>query len=129
VAAREGDGRGPEPSDHGDGRAASDHRAGFGSDGDDDAGGCRAERAGVMLVVVARHDVLPGERVVAGAVALGGHPKAAGLGAGWSAKPGGIGPWWADQRDEFRHRRAGATAVICLMDVRAADRGAGGGSS
>jgi hypothetical protein len=88
VAAREGDGRGPEPSGHGDGRAASDHRAGFGSDGDDDALGCRAERAGVMLVVVARHDVLPGERVVAGAVVLGRQPEIGGIGSGLVSETG-----------------------------------------
>src|SRR5262249_26479396 len=101
AAAREGDGRGREPSSHGDGRAASDDRAGFGCDGDDDAGGCRAERVEIVLVVVARHDVLPDERVVAGAVVLGRQPESAGLGAGWSAKPGGIGPWWLTSAMNF----------------------------
>ena len=94
MAAREGDGRGPEPFGHGDGRAASDHRAGFGCDGDDDAGGCRAERVEVVLVVVARHDVLPDERVVAGAVVLGRPPEIGGIGSGLVSETGGIGPWW-----------------------------------
>src|SRR6266542_3910837 len=99
VAAREGDGRRPQPFRHGHGRPAGQHPARFRPDGDDDAARRRAQRVEIVLVVVARNDVLPDKRVVAGAVV--GNPKSAGFGPGWSAKPGGIGPSWLTSAMNF----------------------------
>ncbi len=82
VAAGERYRRRPEPFGHGHRRATGHLPARVGSDGDDDPGGCSAEGVEVMPVVGARDDVLPDERVVAGAVVVGGQPEHSRTGSG-----------------------------------------------
>ena len=59
VAAGEGDGGLAKTFGYGQARAARDHLAGGFPDPDHDAGGRGAERAEVVPVGVAGHDVLP----------------------------------------------------------------------
>src|SRR5580704_18113994 len=67
VVTREGGGGDAEPFGHGDAGAGGESLAGLCADTDDDAGWGLAERPEVVVVVVARHDVQPDQRVVTGA--------------------------------------------------------------
>ena len=73
VAAREHDRRRAESFGNGDRATMGQFALGFGACGDDDPGWCLAERIETKLVVGTRNDVLPQQRIVAGAVVLFGH--------------------------------------------------------
>ena len=130
MAAGEGDGGRAEPFGHGQARAARDHLAGFRADPDHDAGRRGAERVEVVPVGVAGDDVLPEERVVPGAVVLGRQPEGGGIRGGLVGVTGRQRSLVADERDELRHRRAEAAALVRLrMSTHAASTGSRSGSS
>jgi hypothetical protein len=119
VAAGEDDWRRAQAFGDRHGGAAGQHLPGLLSDADDDAGRRRPERVEVVLVARAGRHVLPDERVGARAVVLS-----------WQPERGGVGIWpvrvvgrdrtlLADDRDELRHRRAEAAALVGLLDVHA----------
>ena len=89
------------------------------ADAEDDAGGCRAERAEVELVAGAGGHVQSEQRIVAGAVVLGGQPESGGIRSGLPREAGRDRAGVADQRDERGHRRAEAAALVGLADAGA----------
>src|SRR6266568_2814722 len=119
TGAGEGDGRRAEPPGHGQARAARHHLTGFRPDPDHHAGRRGAQRVPVVPVGIAGDDVLPDQRVVPGAVVPGRQPEGGRIRAGLAGVTGRERSGVADQRDELRHRRAEAAAVVRLADVRA----------
>ena len=79
-----------------------------------------AARRGAHQLDAGGH-VLPDQRVVAGTVVPGRQPQGGRAGSWLAGEPGGDRALVAGQCDEFRHRRAEATALVGL-----ADAGAGG---
>jgi hypothetical protein len=61
----------------------------------------------------------PHERIVPGAVVLGRQPEDGGVGNGPVRVIGGERALLADDRDELRHGRAEAAALVGLTNVRA----------
>ena len=116
VATREGHRCRPEPFGHRNARAAGHHRGRLRSDADDDAGPCSPERVEIVLVAGGGQHVQPQEWVVPGTVVLGREPEIGGIRTGLVSETGRDRALAADERDEFRHRRAKALAQVGLMD-------------
>ena len=104
VTAGEGDRRSAQTLGHGHGGTARHHLAGLGSDAQDNAGGCRAERAEIVLVAGAGGHVRSEQRVVARAVVAGRQPECGGIRGGLPGKAGRDRARVAGQRDELGHR-------------------------
>ena len=117
MVAWEGDGRRSQPLGHGDRGAVGHFALGLGSDADHYAGRPRAKGVEVVLVVRARDHVVPEEGVVPGPVVLGRQAEHGRIRSRLLGEIGRRRPLVADQRDELRHRRAEAAALVRLMDV------------
>ena len=117
MAAGERNGRAAQPVRDPHGRAAGDHLRGVLADSDHDPGRRGPQGVEVVLVVGAGDDVMPEERVVAGAVVLGRQAERGGVGRGPVQVLGADQARVADERDELRHGRAEAAAQVRLLDV------------
>jgi hypothetical protein len=93
--------------------------AGLGADADHDAGRCLPQRVEVVPVGIARDDVVAQQRVIPGSVVLGRQPEHGGVRTGLVGVAVRERALVADDRDELRHRRAEAAAVVRLADARA----------